>query len=146
MAKKEHPNDDYSQSNLLLGACGFAGGPAWGQEIGDRLRIKVKGTRSFVVGNLVAIDESKLVLKRSWLLGDDQITIPRTSIKQISRSLGSPKRSGAVGITIGLGIGVMGGGCRSKCGEVYWLRTRSWNRGRSLGSLKGRKVERTNRL
>lgn len=83
--------------------------PAWGQEIGDRLRIKVKKANSRpVVGNLVAIDESKLVLKRRRRLGGDQITIPRTSIKQISRSLGTPKRSGVTGFTIGLGIGVMG--------------------------------------
>ena len=91
---------------LCWGLAVLLAAPAWGQEIGDRLRIEVEGTKSSVIGNLAAIDESKLVIEMS---DGGQVAVSRTKIKRLSRRVGTQtngKKGALSGLVTGMVLGV----------------------------------------
>ena len=89
---------------LCWGLAVLLAAPAWGQEIGDRVRIKVKGRKSYLVGNLTAIDGEKFIIQRYGHMN----TVPRTLVTQMSRRV-STKRNVKSGAIIGGSIGLASG-------------------------------------
>ena len=92
---------------LCWGLAVLLAAPTWGQEIGDRLHIKIKDAKSSVMGNLVAIHERRLVIEMN---DGGQVGVPRAKIKRMYRSVGtqtSGKKGALFGVATGMVLGVI---------------------------------------
>ena len=113
---------------LCWGLAVFLAAPVWGQEIGDRVRIKVKGRKSYLVGYLTAIDEQKFIFQMS---DGRKNTVPRTQIIQMSRRVGTKTYwklgaiiGGAMGAFIGMFAQLVGEGIGCDFANAIALTTR----------------------